>query len=68
MTSPYEHGNEQEKKLQAKRFRELSEKGIDDVLKSIEIIVEEGSYNVSVLEDLEKIRHWIKKQRHWIWF
>ena len=64
MTSPYEYGREKEKKQQAKRFRELSENSIDSMLSSIERVIDEGSYNVSVMKDLERVRHWLKKTRH----
>lgn len=64
MTSPEEYTKEEKTKKQVERFRSSSETNINMVLNSIENILENGSFNLSSIEDIRNLKEWVARIRH----
>ena len=64
MTSPEEYTKEEKTKKQVERFRSSSETNIEMVLNSIENILENGSFNLSSIEDIRNLKEWVARIRH----
>ena len=64
MTSPEEYTKEERTKKQVERFRSSSETNIEMVLNSIENILENGSFNMSSIEDIRTLKEWVARIRH----
>ena len=64
MTSPEEYTKEERTKKQVERFRSSSETNIEMVLNSIENILENGSFNLSSIEDIRNLKEWVARIRH----
>jgi len=63
MTSPYEHGKKVEQEKQTERFRAMTETNIESVLSSVENILDKGSFNLSMIDDVKFLREWVEKVR-----
>ena len=63
MTSPYEHGKKVEQEKQTERFRSMTEEKIETVLSSVENILDKGSFNLSMIDDVKFLRDWVEKVR-----
>ena len=63
MTSPYEHGKKIEQEQQAERFRAMTDRNIESVLSSVEKILDKGSFNLSMIDDVKFLREWVVKVR-----
>ena len=64
MTSPEEHAKKFEQEQQAERFRAMTEANIESVLSSVENVLDKGSFNLSMIDDVKFLTGWIVKIRH----
>jgi len=63
MTSPEEHAKKVEQEKQTERFRAMTETNIESVLLSVESILDKGSFNLSMIDDVKFLRDWVEKVR-----
>ena len=64
MTSPEEHAKKFEQEQQAERFRKMTEANIESVLSSVENVLDKGSFNLSMIDDVRLLTNWVAKIRH----
>ena len=64
MTSPEEHGTRLEREQQSERFKASTDLNIDRLLGSVERILDKGSFNLSMIDDVKFVREWGDKVRH----
>ena len=64
MTSPEEHGTRLEREQQSERFRAITEVNVEKLLSAVERVLDKGSFNLSMIDDVKFVREWVDKVRH----
>ena len=64
MTSPKEYGEKLEAEKQTERFRAITEVNVEKLLSAVERVLDKGSFNLSMIDDVKFVREWVDKVRH----
>tara|TARA_R100001163_G_scaffold57604_1_gene45550 strand:+ start:1681 stop:1893 length:213 start_codon:yes stop_codon:yes gene_type:complete len=64
MTSPEEYMKKEDREKQGERFKSMTDNKIESVLSSVENVLDKGSFNLSMIDDVKFLRDWVAKVRY----